>query len=107
MPDAWPSRDVAIRLTMEQAQAIWRRARQWDVSSGGRFDARGATCLIWSASDASEMSEPVGGFYVHWRTPDEQHATLIRLEWDPEHGGSEDEVWTALELLSGGVVKRS
>ena len=53
------------------------------------------------------MSEPTGGFYVHWHRPDDRHAILIRLEWDPEQGHSEDEVWTALELLSGGVVKRS
>jgi len=107
MQQAWPSRDVEIVLTMEQAQAIWRRARQFDVSSGGRFDARGAACLLWSTSDSSEMGAPIGGFYVHWHAPDEQHATVIRLEWDPEQGGSQDEVWTALELLSGGVVRRS
>ena len=106
MAQAWPQREVAIVLAVEQARSIWRRARQFGVANGGRFDARGAACLIWSTSDGSEGALR-GGFYLHWHTPDEQHATVIRLEWDPEHGGSEDEVWTALELLSGGMVERS
>lgn len=86
---------------------MFERARRFDVERGGRFDARGAAVLLWSTSDQGEGGEPVGCFYVRWHDPLESLATLWKIEWDPEQGGSEAEVWTALELLSGGAVRRS
>jgi hypothetical protein len=102
MPPAWSSRDVVVVLPIDTARAMWGRARRWDVEAGGRFDARSASVLIWSTNaTAAESGEPIGVFFVSWRTPTAQEATVYRLEWDPTAGGSEREVWAALEVLTG------
>ena len=99
MPAGWESRLVAVVLPIALAQEVFRRAEQWDVEKGGRFDKRSAAVLIWSTT-AAEQGEPIGGFHVRWHDPDEDSATVYRLEWDPAEG-SEAEVWTALEVLAG------
>jgi len=70
---------------------------------GGRYDVRGGCILIWSASFTGdhERAEPQGEVYIRWQTPDEKHATLVKVGWDPQEGGSENLVWQALELLAG------
>jgi hypothetical protein len=74
-------------------------ARRFDVTSGGRFDARGAAVLLWSTSDDHEGGEPVGCFYVRWRNREDASATIWRLEWGPAQGGSEEEVRRAIAVL--------
>ncbi|HEV8637008.1 MAG TPA: hypothetical protein VG370_22540 [Chloroflexota bacterium] len=101
MPKTWQAREVALVLPLGTARAMFGRTRRFDVERGGRFDARGAAVLLWSGSDEFELSEPVGCFYVKWRTPDEAQATIWRLEWDPERGGSEAEVRRAIAVLGG------
>jgi hypothetical protein len=49
----------------------------------------------------AEDAEPLGCFYVRWHDPTEEQATIWKLEWDAAAGGSEHEVWTALEVLAG------
>jgi hypothetical protein len=98
---AWPSADVAIVLPLETVRAMFERARRFDVERGGRFDTRGAAVLLWSTSDDNGSGEPVGCFYVRWCDPDERHATIWRLEWDPAQGGSQDEVRRAIAVLGG------
>jgi len=43
---------------------------------------------------------------VRWHDPADAQATLWKVEWDPAEGGSEDEVWPAVEILAGGPVPR-
>jgi hypothetical protein len=43
---------------------------------------------------------------VRWHDPSEEQATLWKVEWDPAEGGSEAEVWRAVEVLAGGPVPR-
>ena len=45
--------------------------------------------LIWSASFTGdhERAEPQGEVYIRWQAPDEKHATLVKVGWDPEEGG--------------------
>jgi len=97
----WERRDVDIVLPLLTVRQMWLRARKWDVDKGGRFDARGAAVLIWTAPDGNPDSEPSGQFSVRFHTPTEHQATIYRLEWDPDEGGTEAEVWTAMELLAG------
>ena len=100
---AWSSRDVSIRLPSTTARAMWDRARKWDVDAGGRFDARAASILIWSTNATATESggEPVGAVRIEWHAPTEHDATIRRIEWIPAAGGSEHEVWLALEVLAG------
>src|SRR5438132_265162 len=98
---AWPSADVASGRTIAIVRAMFERARRFDVERGGRFDARGAAVLLWSTSDDDGGGEPAGCFHVRWRDPDERHATIWRLEWDPARGGSQGEVRRAIAVLGG------
>lgn len=99
---SWLSRDVAIVLPIDQARAIFARAEQYDIETGGRFDKRSACVLIWSTNAvASEGGEPVGAFWIRWHDPSDQQATIYRLEWDASAGGTEVEVRRALEVLAG------
>lgn len=106
MPEPWPAREVAVVLPIATARAMFERARRFDVERGGRFDARGAAVLLWSTSDQSESGEPLGCFYMRWHAPTEAQATIWKVEWDPAEGGSEEEVWRAVEVLAGGPVAR-
>src|SRR5688500_17026321 len=106
MAGAWPSRSVASVLTVPQAEALWRRARQFGFGSGGRFDAGGGAVHLWSRPPGAGAAVPTGRAHVLWHHPVRGRVTFHKIEWDPEYGGSEDEVWTALELLSGGAVRR-
>jgi hypothetical protein len=101
MAPAWSSRDVAITLPIAEAEAMFARAKRFDIDRGGRFDRRDAAVLIWSAGQLAEDAEPTGCFFVRWRHPVPSAATIYRLEWDAAAGGSEAEVWRALEVLAG------
>jgi hypothetical protein len=102
VPAPWSAREVAVALPLELAEAVFRGGELWDIDRGGRFDKLGSAVLVWSTNaHASEQGEPVGGFYVRWHDPTEDEATAWKIEWDPTAGGSEAEVWRALELLAG------
>jgi len=101
MSPSWQRADVDLVLPMAVVRAMFERADRFDVTSGGRFDKRGASVLLWSGSDASELSQPVGCFFVRWHDPDAGHARIYRLEWDPARGGSEAEVRRAIAVLGG------
>ncbi len=94
---------LPLRLTLD----MFKRADQWDVESGGRYDRRGAAIIVWSSSFTADQakSEPQGTAYFHWRTPTGYEATLWKLEWDPAQGGSEEELWVALEVLAGRALR--
>jgi hypothetical protein len=108
MPQPWPAREVAVVLPIATARAMFARAERFDVERGGRFDRRSACVLIWSACAAAdaERGEPIGGVWMRWHDPTDEQATLWKVEWGPAEGGSEAEVWRAVEVLAGGLVPR-
>lgn len=97
---------VGIVMPMATALGMWRRAELWDVEAGGRFDARSAVVQVWSHNWEADRaaSELIGSIWLHWHTPRQGEATIYRLEWWPDDGGSEGELRRALALLSGGAV---
>ena len=101
MTSPWSFRDVAIVLPLAEARSIFDRAERYDVERGGRFDRQGAAVLIWSAGQLAEDAEAVGAFWVRWRDPTDEQATIVKIEWDPAVGGSEAEVWHAIAVLAG------
>jgi hypothetical protein len=62
--------------------------------------------LLWSTSDDNAGGEPVDCFYARWHDQPTDQATIRKVEWDPAAGGSEAEVWRAVEVLAGGPVGR-
>ena len=100
----WHSRAVDIRLPLETARTLWRRALQWDVAEGGRYEVRTCrTMLIWPGlSDDMERGDaaPIGSVSVRWNMPTDDQATITRVAWHPSRG-SQSLVWHALEVLAG------
>lgn len=94
----------SVVLPLSLLQDMWTRAGIWDVGSGGRFDARGTTLLIWSkppCQPGQAPAVPIGSVSVRWQTPTPQQAMICHMDWDAEHGGSEAILWQGLEILAG------
>src|SRR2546423_1392097 len=102
----WQSRDVEIVLPIGVANAMWERARKWDVASGGRFDPHASSILLWSGPIRADARWPAirGSFFVRWRAPGDGLATIYAIAWDPEQGGCEEEMRQAINLLSGQLI---
>ncbi|MBI3966233.1 MAG: hypothetical protein HY329_11425 [Chloroflexi bacterium] len=83
------------------------RARQFHVQRGGRFDVVASMILIWTGALDVRVGESdiIGGFHIQPNTPAGGLATICRLEWSPEDGGSEEMLWRAIELLSGRFIR--
>ena len=103
-PAPWETRDVSVALPMIEAEAMWYRARRFDLDHGGRFEARSGALVLWSGPDRWRAA-PILMVWVHWHRPSRGQAELFRVEWDPRRGGSEAEVWRALELLAGRAMR--
>ncbi|MBI3966548.1 MAG: hypothetical protein HY329_13020 [Chloroflexi bacterium] len=91
-----------MRLPSPTARAMWSRARRYRVAAGGRFEARSAAIIIRSnESGPTKEAPPIGSLLIAWQSPTPETATIYRLQWDPESGGSERELWRALDVLAG------
>ena len=98
----WESRDVSIVMPKAEMWRMFQRALTFDVTGGGRFDARSNIVLLWSSSAVqAEGGDPIGAFSIAWGIPTDQQATIERIEWDQEAGGSEAEVLRAIDVLKG------
>ena len=102
----WQSRELSITLPIAVASAMWERARKWDVEAGGRFDAHSSAVLLWSGPIQAGRRWPVlvGSIFVQWRRPTDDQATVCAASWDPQSGGSEEEMLQAVNLLAGQLV---
>lgn len=112
----WQSRDINLVLPEELGRAMWDHAQSFGMGNGGRFDTESASYWqrdgledtyegddrveIWSNSAGAD-AEPTGVFYFDWDTPGSGQVTIYQIAWDPTEGGSEAEVWIAMELLAG------
>jgi hypothetical protein len=103
MATEWRSREVAITLPKTTLEAMWARARRsFDLTEGGRYDARSrTTMLLWSSQLTAPGAEPIGAFTVRWEGPDPRQATIQLVAWTPRRGGSEAQVWRAMKVLAG------
>jgi hypothetical protein len=99
----WLTADTATVVSAAVGRRMMRRAQQFDVKAGGRFDVRmNGTIYLWSPDEhpAGGRGAPVGLFRIRWEHPAPGQATICRLAWDPECC-SEDELLRAIEVLSG------
>lgn len=99
----WQSKEVGLVVPAATARAMWQRARDaFDVSLGGRFDARSrSTLLIWSRLLTAPGAQPIGAVTMAWDAPTPGQATIRLISWRIDAGGSEHHVWRALETLAG------
>jgi hypothetical protein len=103
MAATWRSSDTSIVVPLAVLEAMWRRARgAFDVSRGGRYDARTAsTLLLWSGPLAAQGARPLGSVVVRWNWPIEGAATIREVSWRTDHPAREAQIWRALEVLAG------
>ena len=98
--DSWECRRLAVVLPREIVETMWRRAHQWDVAAGGRFEAHGGTILLWSHNLTSASARPIAAVSLGWGEPDARSATVEHVAWDPQ-SSSESEICRAVALLAG------
>ena len=100
----WASRDVAFELPVEKTRSIFRRAHQFGVERGGRFDVRNGQTLVLRSETArldGRRGMPIASVQFRWDASDPDHATMTRLTWDERNGTTEREIWRALSVLAG------
>jgi hypothetical protein len=106
----WEIRSPQLVLSLDLMNVIWRRAEQYDVHVGGRFEAMGHSIFIWSGPHTCRQTSRrcrarlLGWVTVVWEAPRAGTALLASLAWRPGVGGSEEEVWQALATLAGHPV---
>jgi hypothetical protein len=100
-PSSWESRPVEIVLPIHVVRGMFRRARQWSIEEGGRFETRTSSVLLWSRGGRPPHGGLLGSFSVRWRQPGAGLATVHEVAWNPANGGSLEETCRALEVLAG------
>jgi len=101
LPSSWLTRPVEIVLPIDVVRRMFRRARQWSIEEGGRFESRTNAVLLWSQRGRRPAGGLVGSFSVRWRQPGAGLATIRQVAWNPANGGSLEETCRALEVLAG------
>jgi hypothetical protein len=76
----WATRPVAIVLPIVVARALFERA------TGRRPNEDDVIAYInlWRPSRSGAPTPPAGGFWLRWRHPDDESATIELLQWDPD-----------------------
>jgi hypothetical protein len=100
-PSSWEARRVEIVLPIHVVRAMFRRARQWSIEQGGRFEARSSAILLWTRAGRPPGGGLLASFSVRWRHPGPGLATIREVAWNPGSGGSLQESCRALEVLAG------
>jgi hypothetical protein len=100
-PSSWESRRVEIVLPIHVVRAMFRRARQWSIAEGGRFETRSSSILLWSRAGHPPNGSLLGSVSIRWRQPALGLATIQEIAWNPINGGSLEEACRALEVLAG------
>jgi len=97
---SWQTRRVEIVLPIHVVRGMFRRARQWSIDEGGRFESRASAVRLWSRARPA-AGGLLGSFSVRWRQPSAGLATIHEVAWNPANGGSLEETCRALEVLAG------
>lgn len=103
----WQSRTANVILEIATVNKMRERVHQFHVQRGGRFDLLASVILIWSGALDHRVfkSDIIGALHIELNAPTDGLATIGRLEWSPEDGGSEDMLLRAIELLAGRLIK--
>jgi hypothetical protein len=94
----WQCRAVKVVVPSTVADAMLRRARFWSVQEGGRFDTLPDRVLLWSRQDPTRLA---GSIHIRRGTPTSWEATIHQIAWNPQTGGTLQEMCQAVEILAG------
>ena len=98
------SKDIHITIPIDTARLLCERAEErWHTHSGVVQGDRRKTVQVFPQRQArlGIGGNPIGGFTLLWGAPQPSQATISRIEWDSEHGGSEDTIRQAINSLVG------
>lgn len=104
------AQDVHISIPIETAQLLCERAEErWHTHSGVVQGERRRVVQVFPARQARMGigGSPIGSFTLLWGSPLPSQATIARIEWDPDHGGSEDGIRQAISSLVGWPIASS
>lgn len=108
MPQPWLAREVEVILPIATVKAMFERAPPLRRRAERPLRrARGRGTAVVDVGPERERRAARLLLRQVALAPTEARATIWKVEWDPTEGGSEEEVWTAFELLSGGAVRRT
>jgi hypothetical protein len=104
-------REVSFVLSAAQARAMLERAqREWGADVDDPSTMHLAVVRLYMGGHNQYAGQrhrrPVGAFHLRWHTPTSDQATIERLEWDPELGGSDEEVCQVIDALAGWRLSR-
>ena len=103
MVEKWLTSATEITVGAAAARTILRRAEQFDIVEGGRFQVReGSKVLLWSARRFSDGGRraPIASFSIEWDSSAPGGALVHDLTWDSRECDIL-EIHRALELLVG------
>jgi hypothetical protein len=103
----WQPYPLNIPLPAGEASSLCRRALQFSVPEGGRFEVRvepeGAVITLWSSHRPSggTPAEPVGAVMLRWKAEAPSEAYIACLACDPARQDSGPELFRAMQVLYG------
>lgn len=102
---------MSFVLSVDQAKTIMERAQaEWGADIDSPSTSRVAVIRLFMGGRSQNARErnrrAVGAFHIRWHAPTGDQATIERLEWDPERGGSDEEVRQVIDVLAGWRLAR-
>jgi hypothetical protein len=95
----WVSREIAIVLPIGVARALFERAtgRSPDEAEEVSY------VNLWRPPRQDAPTPPAGGFWLRWRHPSEDDATIEQVVWDPDQLGErgDERILAAVRSLAG------
>ena len=96
-----------IVLPYRTAELVANRAIEaWGPSATVVQSAKQTNVSVWPSrrGRVGPGAVRLGWFSIIWGTPSVDQASITYLEWDPEYGGSEDELRRQINQLAGWPV---
>jgi hypothetical protein len=95
--------DVKIVVPVETARLLCARAdERWHQRSNLGDNPFRTTIQVWPPRHGTGIGiGSIGSFTISWGAPQPSQATIVKLEWDEEHGGTEDAIRLAVNSLVG------
>ena len=96
--------DVRIAIPIDTARLLCERAEErWHQRAGVIGGASRTTIQVWPPRNGMLGAgiAAIGSFTIVWGAPQPSQATINRIEWDEQHGGSEEAIRASINTLVG------
>lgn len=98
------SKDVHISIPIDTGRLLCERAEErWHTRANVVQGDRRKTIQVFPPGMArmGVGHSPIGSFVLVMSSPLPSQATISRIEWDPDHNGTEDSIRQAINSLVG------